>query len=67
MSNNKVIKVVVRNGVVTIADTIPKGVIVIIVDYDTEGRNETDTIQKDDEGKEYIVSIYDNNHKYKQL
>jgi len=67
MSNNLVIKVVVRDGAVTIEDRIPKGVIVIVVDYDTEGWNGTDTIQKDDEGKEYIVSIYDNNHKYKQL
>ena len=39
MSNNLVIKVVVRDGAVTIEDRIPKGVIVIVVDYDTEGWN----------------------------
>jgi hypothetical protein len=66
MSNNKVIKVIVRGGVVTIEDEVPEGVIVIVVDYDTDG-DTSDRVQKDEDGDECIVSIYDNNRRYKQL
>lgn len=66
MSNNKVIKVVVKDGIVTIEDEIPEGVIVIVVDYDTDG-DTSDRVQTDEDGKECIVSIYDSNRRYKQL
>jgi hypothetical protein len=67
MSNNKVIKITVKDGMVEIIDDIPEGIIVMILDYDIEGSDEN-RLTKDSEGKCCIVSIYDSTaNKYKQF
>ena len=67
MSNNKVIKILIEDGAATIEDKIPEGIIVMVIDYDIEGTDES-RLSQDAEGKNCLVSIYDSsNNKYKQL
>jgi len=67
MSNNKVIKITIKGGIADIEDEIPEGIIVMLIDYDIDGTEET-SLSQDAEGKNCIVSIYDSSaNKYKQL
>lgn len=67
MSNNKVIKITVKGGMVELEDKIPEGIIVMVIDYDIDGVEDS-KLSKDAEGKNCIVSIYDSTaNKYKQL
>ena len=67
MSNNKVIKITVKDGVVEIIDDIPKGIIVMVLDYDTDGIQES-RLTQDSDGQRCIVSVYDSTaSKYEQF
>jgi len=45
MSNNKVIKITIKGGIADIEDEIPEGIIVMLIDYDIDGTEETSLSQ----------------------
>lgn len=56
----KTVTVVVEGGV--IQDVVcPKGVRVIVRDYDTDG-NEEDNLHYDDDGYPFVEGIWENSH-----
>jgi hypothetical protein len=53
----KIVKVTVEGGVVQHVE-VPKGVAVIVKDYDVEGTPE-DMLEKDDNGDSFIEAIWE--------